>query len=319
MQTIISVLVFVTVFVLTLSVWALRQDRARARKRKLIRSIVSDGGGMGTVAGAGEGAGGQATRLVGRLAEWIDMTPLELLIQSSGASITVERFLVASAALGGAALMLPLLFFPHPVLVAAAPAAGACIPWGVLRITRKRTENALVQQLPEAIDTVVRSLRAGQSVDSAMQEISSGLPAPVGTQFTIIREEIAMGLPFETALRNFQRRFPRVVDINLLCVAFIIQRETGGNLAEILASLAATIRDRFRVKRQVRVSSSEARASAIILGALPAAFALITWAMKPDYIDVFLTHPVGKKLFFAVIALELAGFLAMRRLSKVEV
>jgi tight adherence protein B len=319
MQTIISVLVFVTVFALSISFQSLRQDRAKARKRKLIRSIISAGGRGGFVADAKEDGGRLAARLYGRLAERIDKTPLELLIQSSGASITVERFLSASVALGLAALMLPFLFFPHPVLVAAAPVAGACIPWGVLKVMRTRTENALVRQLPEAIDTVVRSLRAGQSVDSAMQEISSGLPAPIGTQFTIIREEIAMGLSFETALRNFQRRFPSVVDINMLCVAFIIQRETGGNLAEILAGLAATIRDRFRLKRQVQVSSSEARASAIILGALPAAFALITWAMKPDYIDVFLTHPIGKKLFLAVVVMELAGFLIMRRLSRVEV
>jgi tight adherence protein B len=319
MPTIIEILVFLTVFVFTLSLHLLRQDMKRRKKEKLIASLaafaLSGSGAKAERANEGPLEGSRLHRIFSRR---IDLRGLDSLIRAAQAPISVERFFLLSALAGFFFMLIPLVFFRHPAVIMLAAAAGLCLPTGILRVMRARREEALVQQLPEAIDSIVRSLRAGQSVDSAIEEVIGGFPPPIGAEFRSIREEVSMGLPFEIALNHFQRRFPRVVDVKILCVAFIIQRETGGNLTEILAGLSSTIRERFRLKRKVKAATAEGRMTAVILGCLPAVFAGVTWLIKPDYVGVLLHHPTGKKLLLAVIILELIGFILMRTLTRVE-
>jgi tight adherence protein B len=189
----------------------------------------------------------------------------------------------------------------------------------VVLLRKKRRESALVAQLPDAIDAITRAIRAGQSVDSALMEVSRSLPAPVGTEVRTIYDEMAMGLAFETAIRNFEGRFPMVSDVKILCSAFIIQREAGGSLTHILQGLSTTIRERFKLKQQVHALTAEGRVTAIILAAIPLAFAFLTWLLNPTYISLLFVHPMGKMLLAGAICLEVMGFLIMRNMAKIEV
>ena len=318
MSVLIALLVFLAVSLFVLALHFIAQDLEKARREKLIESLAVDRPGSATT-GTREDKAGKGDWVTRALARRVDLSRLENLLSVARGSLSIQRFLLLSLICGGIALLLPLLLFPHPALAAPVLAGGLLLPTAVLRILRMRRDEVLVKQLPEAIDTIVRSLRAGQSVDAAILEVAHGLPAPIGVEFRTVHEEMAMGLPFETVLKNLQRRFSRLSDVRILCVTFIIQRETGGNLTEILAGLAATIRERFSLMRQVRAATAEGRATALILGIMPMAFAGLTWVMKPDYVGVFLHDPLGRKLFMAVILLELAGFFLMRALSRVKV
>jgi tight adherence protein B len=156
-------------------------------------------------------------------------------------------------------------------------------------------------------------------VDGALKEAGRGFPPPIGVEIPRIYDEIAMGLPFEQALGNFERRFPHVSDIKILCAAFIIQRETGGNLIRILQGLSTTIRERFNLKRQVRTLTAEGRMSAKVLAVLPLAFSGIVWLLNADYIRPLFVHPAGRKLLlFAAVSVAL-GFVVMHVMTKIEV
>ena len=171
---------------------------------------------------------------------------------------------------GGLFLALTVAFFSlNPLALLLALAGGGGIPSLYLMNLRRKRETALVKQLPDAIDMIVRALRAGQSVDQSLVEVGRGMPEPVGEEIHTIYDEMAMGLPFETALRNFERRFARLADVKILCAAFIVQRETGGNLTKILGGLADTIRERFKLRMQVRALTAEGRTTTWVLGPDP--------------------------------------------------
>ena len=318
MALLIAVLVFLTAFLFVVALDRIARDLRQVRKEKLIRSLTA-GRTPGDVSQRAEERVRPGSRLKRNLPESVDLTFLEDLIRSAEAPLSLDRFFLLSLVSGIVFALFPLLLFPQPVVVLLALAGGLALPLGILRVMRSRREEAMVRQLPEAIDTIVRSLRAGQSVDAAILEVARGFPPPIGAEFRSIHEEMAMGLSFEMVLKSFHRRFPGLPDVRILCTTFVIQRETGGNLTEILAGLSRTIRERFRLKRQVKAATAEGRATALILGIMPLGFAVVTWVMKPDYVEVFLTHPVGRKLFMVVIFMELAGFILMRQLSRVKV
>ncbi|NLI82311.1 MAG: hypothetical protein GX443_11610 [Deltaproteobacteria bacterium] len=314
----IAALLFAAVFLLVLSIHLMALDLRQMRKERFLAGISAPFRSQGVLAENGEPVV-KESRMERLLAKCLDVHRLEAFIRSTRANISPRRFLALSACCGLILALFPLFLFFHPLLFFMALAVGFSTPTAVLMVMRSCRDEAMVAQLPDAIDTIVRSLRAGHSVDAATLEVARNFPPPIGTEFRNLHEEMAMGLPFETVLKNFQRRFPRLADVRILCVTFIIQRETGGNLTEILAGLAATIRERFRLKRQVKAATAEGRATAVILGIMPAGFALLVWFLKPDYVNMFLHHPTGRKLLMVVIVMELTGFLLMRALSKVRV
>ncbi|AEB08664.1 type II secretion system F family protein [Desulfobacca acetoxidans] len=317
MTALIAGLVFLTVFGLVLAFYFGYEDLKQARKDQLIRSLT-----VGRRRGdrmPEEEAVRQETRFLTMLLTRVDLSGLETLIQSAWAGLSLERFFLVSVCCGFVFMLLPLLLFGNAVLSFLAFAAGLCLPLGVLMIRRARREEKLVAQLPDAIDTIVRSLKVGQSVDAATLEVARGFPPPIGADFRAINEEMAMGLPFETVIKNFQRRYPRLPDVRILCATFVIQRETGGKLTDILAGLASTIRARLHFQRRVRASTAEGRTTAFILGILPLGFAAVTWLLRPEYMRVFRDHPLGRKLLVVVILMEAAGFLVMRAMLRVKV
>ncbi len=249
----------------------------------------------------------------------VDSTLIESLLLSSGRPISLKQYVFVSLGTGLFFLIPVMLFLGNIFFMILFFTLGLLLPLFYLVYKRKKREQALVEQLPDALEMIVRALRIGQAVDGALKEVGSSFPPPVGIEIRKVYDEIAMGLAFESALRNFEKRFSTLPDVKILCSAFIIQRETGGNLTVILDSLAKTIRERFQLKRQAQALSAEGRSSSIILGILPVVFAGVTWLFNPEYISILFTHPLGKTLLIFAIILVAAGFVIMRIMSRIEI
>ena len=193
------------------------------------------------------------------------------------------------------------------------PARVARLPGGA-----RRDEARLVAQLPDAVRTIARAIRAGQSVDAALYEAGRAAPDPAGREFLRVRDELALGVPFEDAVRSLADRHRGVLELRFLAAAFALQRRTGGSLGDLLEPLASTLAERVSLRREVRALTAEGRATAWVIGALPLAFLAITGVVRPEYASLLFTHPTGRLLLGTAIALEIAGFAAMRRMARVE-
>ncbi len=317
METVIGISVFFGVLFFVLALFMLEKDRREARKTRFLKKISapSGRGAAGTILKQ-DRPKGVLRKILGR---FIDPDRAEALLTAADVGLSLERFLLLCLGCGLVLLLAGALFLPHPLILVLLPLLGTIAPVMVVLLRKKRRESALVAQLPDAIDAITRAIRAGQSVDSALMEVSRSLPAPVGTEVRTIYDEMAMGLAFETAIRNFEERFPMVSDVKILCSAFIIQREAGGSLTHILQGLSATIRERFKLKQQVHALTAEGRVTAVILAAIPVAFAFLTWLLNPTYISLLFVHPMGKILLTGALCLEVMGFLIMRNMAKIEV
>ncbi len=175
-----------------------------------------------------------------------------------------------------------LLQMPLIQSVLAALAIGVALPFALLLIKRRKRLRRFGEQLPDAIDVLVRSLRAGHPVSGAMSLVAEEMPDPVGTEFGMAMDEMTYGLSMDQALRNMAARVPHP-DLNFLVVSIQIQHSTGGDLAEILGNLAAVIRDRFRMYAKIRAVSAEGRLSVVVIGFLPFVVAGALSVLGPDF------------------------------------
>ena len=226
---------------------------------------------------------------------------LNQLILQSGVTIGLGR-LVAFMVVGAIAAFATIIAYDqslwHAVLATAV--AGLLLPYLVLRLLRARRQKKFGAQFPDAIDIIVRSLRAGHPVPVAISMVAREQPDPVGSEFGLVTDEITYGADLESAMRNLYFRVG-TDDLPLFVTAVAIQGSTGGNLGEILNNLSAVIRQRFKMRRKIRALAAESRASALILSSLPIAlFALIN-VMVPDFYASVWSESLTK------IALALAG------------
>ncbi|MGF6770358.1 tight adherence protein B [Paraburkholderia sp. GAS199] len=243
---------------------------------------------------------------------------LDRQLQQSGLSWSVARFAAytGAAAFGGAMTGFAL---QTPALVMAVLAAlFGGIPALILRSRRAKRVAQLERQLPDAADLIARALRAGHSFPAALGMVGEELPQPLGGEFAIVFDEINYGVSMSDALLNMVNRVP-VDDLRYFVIAVLIQREAGGNLAEILGSIGAIIRERLKLLGKVRVLSAEGRLSAWILAVLPFAIIALLSVLNPDYVKVFWTDPAGMQLAGASLAMMLCGILWMRKVVRIRV
>jgi tight adherence protein B len=172
--------------------------------------------------------------------------------------------------------------------------------------------------LPDAADFIARALRAGHSFTNVLQIVGNELPEPLSSEFRIAREEINYGVPMGEALHNMAARIP-LTDLRYLIIAVLIQRESGGNLAEILGNISTIIRSRLKLVAQVRVLSAEGRMSAWILGLMPFAVTLMLALVTPDYVSLLWTDPTGIRLLWYAVGMILFGVLWLRKLIRIRI
>jgi tight adherence protein B len=208
---------------------------------------------------------------------------LNRLIMQSGLSVGVTR-LAIFAAVGAVAAFVAAWWWREDLLEALLIALGATlvVPFLALSILRRRRHSRFGQQFPDAIDIIVRSLRAGHPVPVAVAMVGREMPDPVGTEFGIVSDEVTYGADMETAMRSLSFRVGQE-DLPLFVTAVAIQTSTGGNLSEILANLSAVIRMRYKMRRKIKALAAEGKFSAIFLSGLPVAVFLLLNLMTPDF------------------------------------
>jgi tight adherence protein B len=192
------------------------------------------------------------------------------------------------------------------------------IPLVLVRRERTRRLMRIEEQLPEAADFIARALRAGHSFTNVLQIVGNELAEPLSSEFRTVREEINYGAPMSEALHNMAERIP-LTDLRYLIIAVLIQRETGGNLAEILTNISQIIRARLKLLAQVRVLSAEGRMSAWILGLLPFSVGGMMLLLNPEYISVLWTDPAGIKLLYYAGVMIVVGVIWLRKTIRIHV
>jgi tight adherence protein B len=243
---------------------------------------------------------------------------LDRLLLQAGVRWSVAQFLGFSLTMLALGLLLPALAgMPLLPAIGALVLAGA-LPWMLLMRARRARINKLEEQLPEAADFLGRALRAGHSFANVMQMVGEEMPQPIAGEFKFAYEEINYGVPMNEALHNLALRVP-LTDLRYLVIAVLIQRESGGNLAEVFGSISRLIRARLKLLAQVRVMSAEGRMSAWILGLLPLGVLVLMTVTNPAYVRVLWTDPLGVRLMWYAAAVAAFGVLWMRKLIRIRI
>jgi tight adherence protein B len=241
---------------------------------------------------------------------------LQLMIEQAGLNITVATFLLASAVAAVIALILVQRLTGWFTIAAGVALLAASIPYNVVNRMRTTRMRKFEEQFPEALDLLSRSLRAGHAFTTGLEMIATEMVAPIGPEFRILYDQQNFGMPLPDALRMFAHRIP-VLDARFFVTAVLIQRESGGNLSEILDNLAGVMRERFRVKRQMRVLSAHGRISGWILVCLPPVLAVVIFSINAETRDLMFHDPMGQQLMIAAGVLQVVGTLIMRKIINV--
>jgi tight adherence protein B len=243
--------------------------------------------------------------------------PLELLIVQSGVEATVGAVLGSCAILAVIAAVVVqavtgIVWFGVLAALALAPA-----PIALLRFKRTRRMRKFEEQFPEALDLMARALRAGHAFTTAIDMTATEMVDPVGPEFRLLHDQQNFGMPMPDALRDFANRIP-VIDARFFATAVLIQREAGGNLSEVLDNLAGVMRDRFKVKRQMRVTSAHGRITGWILVGLPPTLFVVMAALNAEYRTLMFGDPLGIQMLVAAAVMQAIGTLIIRKIINVE-
>jgi tight adherence protein B len=243
---------------------------------------------------------------------------LATLIEQAGVRTTPGAIVLISGLLAVlfGVVGLVLLRVPAALLVLVPLGAAAPVLWLVKR--RSSRLKAFEEQFPEALDLVSRAIRAGHSFQAALGMVADELKPPVGPEFRKMFDQQNFGLPLREALEGLAARVP-IVDVKFFVTAVTIQRETGGNLAEILDSLSAVVRERFKIKRQVRVHTAHGRVTGLVLLALPVFLAVALSVINPDHMRPLFQERMGQTMIVATIVMQAIGFVWIRRVIRIEV
>ena len=240
------------------------------------------------------------------------------LIERSGVKATPSGIVVASLALAIAGALIAALLTTQVLARLVAGIVGAVLPFVYLRYRAARRMKRFEEQFPEALDLLSRAIRAGHAFQTAMGMVADEMPEPVGPEFKKAFDQQNFGLPVKEALNQLADRIT-LLDVRFFVTAVTIQRETGGNLAEILDNLAHVVRERFKILRQVRVHTAHGRFTGYVLLALPAALAIGLSYINPQFMGPLFRERLGQMMIGGGLVLQTVGFFWIRQVIKIEV
>jgi tight adherence protein B len=244
---------------------------------------------------------------------------LQKLLDQAGINTRVGNFFLLSIASGLAgAVIFFILGHQNLPLAWAGMMIGLIAPYSYASVMRNRRFAKFEEIFPQAIDTLGRAVRAGHAFTTALEMISNEISEPVAGEFRKLFEEQKFGMPVRDALMNLADRVP-LVDVKFFVTAVMLQRETGGNLAEILDNLSYMIRERFKILRQVRVYTAQGRLTMLLLMMLPPVIIVVMLIMNPDFIRPLFTDPIGHALVAAGITLQTVGYFVIRKIIQIQV
>ena len=272
-----------------------------------------------------------ASASIERAREQSRMPRLNALLERLGPGLRMQRYIDASAiavspaemillslALGTTGLFLPGLIGKPPIFGAALGFGLMVLPWWRVASRRAQRIERIERQFPEALDLMCRAMRAGHAFPSAIKMVADEMADPLGRDFRILFDEMNYGVPANEALARLADRVP-VPDVSYFVVAVMIQRESGGNLAELLEKISSIVRARLTLLGEVRTLSAEGRLSAIILTALPFGVGLMVNLVNPKFMSVLWTDPLGLRMVGVAIFMMILGIVWMRSIIRIRV
>lgn len=319
---VLSLLVFVAVVLALEALWSLWQAHRGDRARRLRRRL--DGA---TAAPPKESQSRllrqrQSSRLPALQRYLRDSKlagRLERHILQAGLHWTVSGLVTASILCGlGAWLLLAGWLYQPTVFAFAGTAGSAALPWAWLHWKRSRRLARLERQLPDALDLVTRALRAGHAFTAGLKMAGEEMPDPIAAEFRAVHEEINFGVSLQQALTHLSERVPST-DVRYFVVAVLIQRDSGGNLTEILTNLSRLIRERAKLMGKVRVLSTEGRMSAWVLTLLPFMLGGVLYLANPKFMGPMLTDPIGIAILEYLLVMMAVGVFVIRRIVRIRV
>lgn len=239
-------------------------------------------------------------------------------IEQSGTKASLSSILLVAGLLGLLMAFVVAVFTHAALSMPVGFAVGFGLPFMVLKIKRGRRLRAFEEQFPEALDLISRALKAGHAFATGLKMVADEMDEPVGPEFRKTFDEQNFGLPLKDSLENLTVRIP-VLDVRFFGTAVLIQRETGGNLAEILENLAHVVRERFKILRQVRVYTAHGRMTGYVLLALPAFLSIALMFINPDHMNLLFRERMGQQMLMATIVMQTCGFLWIKQIVKIEV
>jgi tight adherence protein B len=289
----------------------------RMNQRILDLSVSSDSPGddASVVKKSGGGPLPGLDKLVARVGA---TASLGTLIEQSGLKTTASSIVLTAIVLAAVAGVATYLFVPISIMAPLVAALAASLPF--LYLMRKRTLRlrAFEEMFPEALDLLSRALRAGHAFQTAMGMVGEELKEPVGPEFKKTFEQQNFGLPLRDALQQFTERVP-LLDVRFFVTAVLIQRDTGGNLSEILDNLGHVVRERFKIIRQVRVHTAHGRFTAFVLLSLPPALGIALTLLNPEHMQLLFSDKMGQMMLLVALIMQAIGFVWIRKVIKIEV
>lgn len=243
---------------------------------------------------------------------------LRLLFDQADTTLRPTQFFAISGALGFAGFAASAYAGVNVAIAPALGATAATMPLFWLMFRRKQRLKKFAVQLPDALELIARALRAGHSLAAGFNLVQDEMGSPIGREFGRVFEEQNLGIPMEDALNSLTDRVPNL-DLRFFATAVILQRQTGGDLAEILDKIGYLVRERFKIWGQVQALTGEGRLSGAVLLGLPPALFLAVYRMNHDYIMMLFTDPMGRQMLTGAIALQVMGALAIRKIINIKV
>jgi tight adherence protein B len=245
-------------------------------------------------------------------------TQLKQMLDQADLHITVSRLLMFALMAGLLAALAASVLTVSILAMIGCGLVGTALPFVHVWWKRKKRFNQFLEHLPDTLDLMSRALSAGHAFSESMQMVSAEMPEPIATEFRKTYEEQNLGLSIKLALENLTRRIP-LLDLRLCVTAVLIQRETGGNLAEILEKVAYTIRERFRIMEDLKTLTTSSRISAWLLCGLPVFVAFAVTFLNPDYMSVLWRDPRGHILIAIAMAMQITGMLVVRKILQIKI
>jgi tight adherence protein B len=243
--------------------------------------------------------------------------PLRKLLDRSGLELTVGTLLLMSLCAGAAGYLLVSMLSHLTLAAAVVGLFCAYAPLWFVGFMAKRRVMKFEEQFPEAIELLSRALRAGHAFTTGLSMVADEMPDPVGTEFRLAYDRQNFGMPIPEALKSLGERVP-LLDARFFVTAVLTQRDAGGNLAEVLDNLATVIRERFKVKRQVRVVTAHARITGWVLALLPPGLGVVLTLISPSHMSLLWTDPTGIKMVVVALILQVTGTLIIRKMVNIE-
>jgi tight adherence protein B len=245
------------------------------------------------------------------------LAPVQRTVTESGFRVTVGTVILACGCVAGGVYLFLERITRLPLVAVAGGALAMTIPYLWVSRARGKRIQKLEEQFPEAIDLLSRALRAGHALTTGLAMVADELPDPMGGEFRLLHDQQTFGLPLPEALKNFALRVP-LIDARFFVTAVLTQRDAGGNLSELLDNLAAIIRDRFRVRRQVRVISAHGRITGWVLGGLSPVLVIVFMYIMPENYARFYRDPLGLRMIAVAVLLQLVGIAIIRKIVDIE-